>query len=166
MSDGEDRPEENDKEEQNDDDLRPIATIRKFDDLVTAVKLRKDGQIVLCGDKLGKVQLIQIKSKLVLRQYKEFKHEVSSLDFSSTGRFFVASANETSWKYFDIQVGDGSVFTCQKAHSDHIKIVRFVRDDLVLSASADKSVKLWRVSEDGAELVSQLKLKEAIEDVC
>lgn len=102
----------------------------------------------------------------MLRQYKEFKHEVSCLDFASNNRFFVASANETSWKYFDIQEGGSSVFTCQAAHSDHIKVVRFVADDLVLSASVDKSVKLWRVGEDGAELVSQLKLQEAIEDIC
>ena len=54
LSDGEDRPEEEAKLE-NDTDLSPVTTISKLEDLVTAVKLRKDGQVVLCGDKLGKV---------------------------------------------------------------------------------------------------------------
>lgn len=165
MVDPDDEAEQAEKLE-NDTGLKPSTSIRKFDDLVTAVKLRQDGQLILCGDKLGKIQLLQVASRLALRQYKEFKNEIVCLDFASNNRNFVACANETSWKYFDIQMGDGAVFTCQKAHADHIKVVRFWNDELVLSASLDKHVKLWRIGDGDAEMVSSIKLPEAIEDVC
>ena len=38
--------------------IEPLHTIRKFDDMVTSLKIREDGQVLLTGDKLGKIQLM------------------------------------------------------------------------------------------------------------
>jgi hypothetical protein len=42
------------------DGIKPIQRIFKFKDIATAVKLRQDGNIVLCGEKTGRVQLIEL----------------------------------------------------------------------------------------------------------
>lgn len=128
----------------------PAQTLSRFADQVTAVKLREDGQVILAGDKLGTIQLLELKQKLVLREYKkEFKNQINCLDFAPSRRAFVACSNETSWKYFDIQNSDGSVFTCQAAHSDNIKQVQFVpgSSDFVISAGQDKFLKLWKIDQ-------------------
>ena len=102
-------------------------TLSRFEDMITAVKLREDGQVVVAGDKLGTIELIELKQKLVLRRYKnQFKNQVNFLDFSPTKRAFVACSNETSWKYYDIQSSDSALFVCKGAHADNIKQVQFV----------------------------------------
>ena len=57
------------------------------------------------------------------------------------------------------------MFTVQAAHSDNIKQVRFLpnNNEFVLSASQDKDLKLWAVNDKSAELVSTVRLNEAIE---
>lgn len=39
--------------------------------MATAVKLRQDGNIVLCGEKTGRVQLIELNNKFILKSYQE-----------------------------------------------------------------------------------------------
>ena len=41
-------------------EISPVHSLRKFDDLVTALALRKDG-VVAAGDKLGRIQLLSVK---------------------------------------------------------------------------------------------------------
>jgi hypothetical protein len=36
-------------------EVKPSNTIFKFKDMVTAVKLRQDGNLILCGEKSGKI---------------------------------------------------------------------------------------------------------------
>jgi len=53
-----------DKDEDDDfgdDMLEPKASIRRFTEEVTAIKLREDGALLLAGDKLGKIELIELK---------------------------------------------------------------------------------------------------------
>jgi hypothetical protein len=78
--------------------------------------------VVVAGDKMGKIELVEIKQKIALRTYAhEHKNQINFLDFGPNKRSFVSCSNETSWKYFDIQNSSGSIFTCQAAHSDNIK---------------------------------------------
>lgn len=105
--------------------------------------------MVLTGDKLGNVQLIELKQKIVLRSYSgEHKNQINCLDFGPNKRFFISCSNETSWKLFDIQESKGSIMTCQAAHSDNIKQVQFLpgSNDLVISAGQDKEIKLWNIN--------------------
>ena len=90
--------------------------------MVTSLKIREDGQVLLTGDKLGKIQVMQISSKISLRIYENaHQNQINALSFGSSKRTFVSCSNETSWKYFDIQKNGSCVFTCQAAHSDNIK---------------------------------------------
>lgn len=53
------------------DGVKPIQRIFKFKDIATAVKLRQDGNIALCGEKTGRVQLIELTNKFILKTYEE-----------------------------------------------------------------------------------------------
>lgn len=35
--------------------LKPVQRITRFKDIVNAVKMRQDGNIVLCGEKTGRI---------------------------------------------------------------------------------------------------------------
>ena len=102
---------------------------------------------------------------MTLRSYNDHKNQINCLDFAENKRAFVSCSNETSWKYYDIQSSGGAVFTCQAAHSDHIKQVQFLpgSNDIVLSGASDKLLKCWRIENNEAVMVSQVALNEAIE---
>jgi len=151
------------KEEGEDDfelDIEPVQTIAKFTETVTAVKMREDGGIILAGDKQGRIELVELKQRLSLRSYPhDHVNQVNGFDFSPNKKAFVSCSNETSWKYFDILKSDGAVFTCQAAHSDNIKQVTFVpgADDLLLSASQDKELKVWSLNHKAIDALTFVK---------
>ena len=62
--------EEKEDDEDEHDGLTPIHTLRRFTEMVTAIKLREDGQILLAGDKLGKIEMIELNQKIALRTYE------------------------------------------------------------------------------------------------
>lgn len=56
--------------EEDEDGIKPIQRLFKFKDVTTAVQMRQDGNIALCGEKNGRVQLIELSSnKFVLKTY-------------------------------------------------------------------------------------------------
>lgn len=57
--------------------------------------------------------------------------------------------------------------TLHNAHSDTIKRVRYLSSaqDLILSASSDRTVKLWDLRNTSAALAS-VRLAHGIEDLC
>ena len=77
---------------------------------------------------------------------------------------FVVAANDTGLKVFNI-LEQSSVLTIHNAHHDNIKRVKYLRDDLILSASSDRTVKLWDLRNSSAPL-SSFKLAHAVEDFC
>jgi WD40 repeat protein len=53
--------------------------------------------------------VVQAAKKLTLRNFDDFKTQVNCLQFSPCGRYVAACANETTWRMFDIQKGDGAL---------------------------------------------------------
>lgn len=45
----------------DDDQIEPYQSLRRFQETVTAIKLREDGQVIVAGDKMGRIELIEIK---------------------------------------------------------------------------------------------------------
>jgi len=84
------------------------------------------------------------------------------LDFAPSKKEFVSAANETNIKYWNIQE-TSSLFTIHGAHTDNIKKVKFISDNLIVSGSADKTLKLWDIRNVGSPL-SILKLNNSVED--
>lgn len=85
------------------DQLKPSQQINKFDDVVTALQFRQDGNIIVAGEGTGKIQLIEVKNKYILRSYTMGKNRVNALSFSESNSHFASCANDTCLRYYDIQ---------------------------------------------------------------
>lgn len=57
--------------EEDVDRLKPTNTIFKFKDQVTSCLLRQDGNLLLTGEKSGKIQLFELQNKFILKTYEE-----------------------------------------------------------------------------------------------
>ena len=79
---------------------------------------------------------------------------------------FVVGANDTGIKLFNI-LEQSSVLTIHNAHQDNIKKVCYLpgNQDMLLSASSDRTVKLWDLRNTQQALFTY-KLHHAIEDLC
>lgn len=55
---------------------------------------------------------------------------------------FVACGNETSIRVFNI-ADTQPIITIGGAHTDNIKRVMYYRENFVISASSDKTLKIW-----------------------
>jgi WD40 repeat protein len=120
---------------------------------------------LLTGESAGKVQLFEVKNKYILRSYQG-KSRVNALCFSQDQRNFAACANDTCLRYYDIQDSSNKcALEIQAAHADNIKQVRIVADNKLISASADRYVKLWDLRSTAHALAS-FKVENAVEDFC
>ena len=57
------------------------------------------------------------------------------------------------------------MLTLHNAHQDNIKRVKYLSDHLIMSASADKTLKLWDLR-NHSEALTTLKLEWGAEDFC
>ena len=73
------QPEENPEFEE--DGLKPRQQLFKFDDTVTSIRFRQDGQLLLTGEKTGRIQLFELNNKFVLRQYSSFTNRINCMTF-------------------------------------------------------------------------------------
>jgi|LauGreDrversion4_2_1035121.scaffolds.fasta_scaffold1630731_1 WD40 repeat protein len=77
---------------------------------------------------------------------------------------FMVAANETNVKFFSI-LEHQSVLTLHNAHSDNVKKVAYFGDHQIVSASADRTVKVWDLR-NPTEALSSVRLAHGIEDFC
>jgi len=77
---------------------------------------------------------------------------------------FMVAANDTGLKVFNI-LELSSVLTIHNAHSDNIKKVSYLSGDMILSASSDRTVKLWDLRNSESHL-GVFKLPHGVEDFC
>ena len=87
--------------------------------------------------------------------------QINCFHFKDNMREFVACSNETNIKCFSI-LEPQSVVTLHSAHTDNIKKVEYVDDNLVLSGSADRVVKLWDLRMN--DVVDRVKVEYGGED--
>ncbi len=94
------------------------------------------------------------------------KNRVNALSFSENNRNFASCANDTCIRYYDIQdSSNGCAIEIVAAHSDNIKKVQIISDNTLLSASADKQMKLWDLRSTSKPVCS-FKVENSIEDFC
>ena len=65
------QPEENPENSEEEDAIKHRTRLQKFTDSTTAIQFRQDGNLMLVGEKTGRIQLFELNKKYTLRQYTE-----------------------------------------------------------------------------------------------
>ncbi|KAI0216513.1 Elongator subunit elp2 [Massospora cicadina] len=90
---------------------------------------------------------------------------VTCLAFSPTSTLLVSGSRDRSWTLFsrDPQSHFRLLFNVPKAHARIIWDIKFANDSRhILTGSRDKSVKVWKLADSGAEVVSTLQFPSPV----
>lgn len=122
----------------------------RFADDAYSGKFRKDGKLVVAGDKTGTVKIFDVQSKAMLRQMKKHSSAVRSTCWNSDGLFFLSGSDDRSVKKWDLATGDivwenGGRGATPAQHTDYVRCIDAnpTSPFLFCSGSYDHSLKLW-----------------------
>ncbi|KAI5965720.1 ELP2 [Candida pseudojiufengensis] len=94
---------------------------------------------------------------------------ISSLKFSPNGQFLLAVSRDRQFSLWELIDETNAEFKLvelnAKAHSRIIWDCSWISNDAFVTVSRDKQIKLWRINGGKVELVSSLKLNDAITSV-
>lgn len=127
-------------------DVMTSTEISKFNNIssekVSTGMIRKDGKLILTGDETGKLFIHEIITKNQIRKYSSHNLAITSIDIDSSLVKFISSSRDCSFKYFDM-INEKPIKDFKKSHNDSIMINKFFEDNLILTGSHDKTIKLW-----------------------
>lgn len=74
----------------------------RFNDEAYSGKFRKDGKLLIAGDKAGYVKVFDVKTKAVLRNLKQHTNAVRCAIWSSNALHFLTASDDSSVKRWDL----------------------------------------------------------------
>ena len=77
-------------------------TFSRFNDEAYSGKFRKDGKLVVAGDKAGYVKVFDVKTKAVLRTLKSHENAVRSTEWLQNGLQFISGSDDSTIKLWDL----------------------------------------------------------------
>ena len=111
-------------------------------DKISTGIIRNDGKLILTGDETGKLFIHEIITKNQIRKYSSHNLSITSIDIDSSLVKFITSSRDCSFKYFDM-INEKPIKDYKKCHNDSIMSNKFFEDNLILTGSHDKTIKLW-----------------------
>eukprot|EP00026_Physarum_polycephalum_P004558 Phypoly_transcript_04580.p1 GENE.Phypoly_transcript_04580~~Phypoly_transcript_04580.p1 ORF type:complete len:706 (+),score=74.26 Phypoly_transcript_04580:174-2120(+) len=128
------------------------ALLHTFDSKVFLYKISPKSEFVIIIDASGHVQSRMPDSKLLWELPNDELEKARSLVISPTNLIFAVASN--NFGIFVRSTKDGSLLRELTGHSDLVESMVFSpRDEMLISASHDGSVRIWRVS-DGSQIHS------------
>ncbi|CAI7581775.1 unnamed protein product [Penicillium discolor] len=124
-----------------------LRTLTRFDDTVRGTDVRPDGRVLVTGDDTGSVQVFDVKSRAILKTWKDHKQPVWVTKFSPSDPTSVLTASDDR----TVRLWDLPSQTSARTfvgHSDYVRSGAFMpgsmaSSGLVVSGSYDRTVRLW-----------------------
>ncbi|KAJ5970843.1 U3 small nucleolar RNA-associated protein 15 C-terminal [Penicillium vulpinum] len=124
-----------------------LRTLTRFDDTVRGTDVRADGRVLVAGDDTGSVQVFDVKSRAILKTWKDHKQPVWVTKFSPSDPTVVLTASDDR----TVRLWDLPSQTSARTfvgHTDYVRSGAFMpgsmaSSGLVVSGSYDRTVRLW-----------------------
>ncbi|CBY00703.1 similar to U3 small nucleolar RNA-associated protein 15 [Plenodomus lingam JN3] len=144
-----------------------VKTISRFnvDDVAHSGHIRRDGRILVAGGDSGAIQAFDVKSRAILKTWKEHKQPVWVTQWHPTELTDLMScSDDRTVRLWDLP-SDKSVMKFD-GHQDYVRCGSFMpaQSGLLVSGSYDQTVRLWD-SRAGGKAVMVFKHAAPIEAV-
>ncbi|GLJ25967.1 hypothetical protein SUGI_0497930 [Cryptomeria japonica] len=139
-------------------------TISKFKDVAYSGHFRSDGQIIAAGGETGIIQVIDVKSGMILRQLKGHGRPVRLVKYAPQDKLHLLSGSDDSMvKWWDVTTQEELLNL--EGHKDYVRCGAACPSstDIWATGSYDHTVRLWDLR--NSKTVLQLKHGKPLEDV-
>ncbi|KAJ5917944.1 U3 small nucleolar RNA-associated protein 15 C-terminal [Penicillium verhagenii] len=124
-----------------------LRTITRFDDTVRGTDVRPDGRVLVTGDDTGTVQVFDVKSRAILKTWRDHKQPVWVSKFSpSDPTSLLTTSDDRTVRLWDLPAESSQrTFT---GHTDYVRSGAFMpgamaSSGLLVSGSYDRTVRIW-----------------------
>lgn len=118
----------------------------RFDDEAYSGRFRKDGTLIVAGDKSGYVRVFDVKTKAVLRYMKRHTAAVRATIWGTNALQFLTGSDDCHVKLWDLP-GEDVIWSTSAAtaHTDYVRCLAAspAAAELFISGSYDHTANLW-----------------------
>jgi len=118
----------------------------RFDDEAYSGRFRKDGTLLIAGDKSGYVRVFDVKTKAVLRYMKRHSAAVRAAVWGTNALQFITGSDDYHVKLWDLP-GEDVLWSTSSAtaHADYVRCVAAspAAAELFISGSYDHFAHMW-----------------------
>jgi U3 small nucleolar RNA-associated protein 15 len=144
-----------------------VKTISRFgvDDIAHSGNIRRDGRILVAGGDTGVIQAFDVKSRAILKTWKEHKQPVWVTQWHPTDLTSLMScSDDRTVRLWDLPSEKSAMKF--DGHQDYVRCGNFMpaQSGLLVSGSYDQTVRLWD-SRAGGKAVMTFKHAAPIESV-
>jgi U3 small nucleolar RNA-associated protein 15 len=143
-----------------------VRAYSRFNDDAYSGKFRKDGKLIVAGDKSANVKVFDVQSKAVLREMKSHSAAVRCTTWASDGLRIFSGSDDKRGLCWDLATQE-ILFSTKSHHTDYIRALDAspVSADVFATGSYDHNVKLWdtRQSENHGAPLFNLQLDRPVE---
>ncbi|XP_320954.5 U3 small nucleolar RNA-associated protein 15 homolog [Anopheles gambiae] len=120
-----------------------VKNITKFQEAAHGGTFRKDGNLLVAGDELGKVRLFDVTTRTILRYFEGHKAPVHRTFFTADGHHVASFSDDRTVGYWDIATENHlHTFT---GHEDYIRAgcTSPVSPNIILSGGYDRKIRMY-----------------------
>uniref|UniRef100_A0A7S3HET6 U3 small nucleolar RNA-associated protein 15 C-terminal domain-containing protein n=1 Tax=Spumella elongata TaxID=89044 RepID=A0A7S3HET6_9STRA len=121
-----------------------VRAYSRFNDDAFSGKFRKDGKLIVAGDKSANVKVFDVQSKALLREMKNHTAAVRSTTWASDGLRIFSGSDDKRALCWDLAT-ESILWSSKANHSDYVRALDAspVSADVFVSGSYDHTVKMW-----------------------
>jgi U3 small nucleolar RNA-associated protein 15 len=127
----------------------------RFQDDAFSGKFRKDGKLIVAGDKNGYVKVFDVQTKAMLRQLKRHSAAVRTTCWASDGLHMLSGSDDKTVKRWDLASGE-TTWSSKDVHKDYVRCLDShpTSGDVFVSGGYDHSINMWDSRTEGGPVIN------------
>lgn len=143
-----------------------VRAYSRFNDDAFSGKFRKDGKLIVAGDKSANVKVFDVQSKALLREMKNHNAAVRCTTWAADGLHIFSGSDDKRALCWDLAT-EQVLWSSKAHHTDYVRALDAspVSADVFVSGGYDHTVKMWdtRQSENHGSPVHSMVLDHPVE---